>query len=330
MTLLDKIAALAKKNRRHIVLSEGEDERVVNGGLQAATDGLAKITFIGDRQAYSALSSGKPGAELVDIVSPSQSPHLNDFVDCYVDLRRHKGVTAEEAREAMLHPLGFAAMMVRQGQADGTIGGAAYTTAETVRNAIQIIGKGPDVPIVSSFFLMVLDRPDGERPVVFADCALVVLPTVDELASIAVSSSESFERLVGETPKTAMLAFSTQGSSQDERLDRVVDAAEIARQRQPSLIIDGELQFDAAFEPSVSEMKAPDSPLKGEANVFIFPNLHAGNIGYKIAQRIGGATAIGPILQGLAKPANDLSRGCTSDDVYYMIAVTAVQAAQAG
>jgi phosphate acetyltransferase len=226
----------------------------------------------------------------------------------------------------MQSPLGFAAMMVRQGDADGTIGGAVATTGETVRTALQIVGMAPDSKIVSSFFLMLLAAP-YHWPVVFADCGLVIEPNAAELAEIAIASSTSFTALTGQTPRAAMLSFSTKGSAKAPSIDRTTEALEMVRAKAPSLAIDGELQFDAAFVPDVAARKAPGSPIEGAANVFIFPNLDAGNIGYKIAQRLGGATALGPILQGLAKPANDLSRGCSADDVYQMIAVTGAQAA---
>ena len=218
-------------------------------------------------------------------------------------------------------------MMVRQGDADGTIGGAVETTSDVVRSALQIIGKDPAVETVSSYFLMLLD---GERPVVFADCGLVIQPTATELASIAIASSRSLTAMTGLAPKVAMLSFSTKGSvpsGAHESLTRVAEAIEIVQSRDPGLAVDGELQFDAALMPEVAARKAPGSPVAGQANVFVFPSLSAGNIGYKIAQRIGGATALGPILQGLAKPANDLSRGCSVDDIYQMIAITGAQAA---
>ena len=220
-------------------------------------------------------------------------------------------------------------MMVREGDADGTVGGAVETTSNVVRTALQIIGKAKGVDTVSSYFLMLIEG--GSRPVIFADCGLVLQPTSEELASIAIASSQSLTALTGLAPKVAMLSFSTKGSvpqSAHESLGRIAEAVDLVKERAPDLPIDGELQFDAAIVPEVGAKKAPGSDVAGAANVFVFPSLSAGNIGYKIAQRIGGATALGPILQGLAKPANDLSRGCSAEDVFQMIAITGAQAAK--
>lgn len=245
-------------------------------------------------------------------------------------MRKHKGVSENTALATVSTPLGFAAMMVRQRDADGTIGGAVETTTNVVRTALQIIGRAPDVDTVSSYFLMLIDG--GTRPIIFADCGLVLQPTAPELASIAIASARSLTAMTGLEPKVAMLSFSTKGSvptGAHESLGRIAEAMEMVQTKAPDLAIDGELQFDAALLPEIAERKAPDSPVAGAANVFVFPSLSAGNIGYKIAQRIGGATALGPILQGLAKPANDLSRGCSAEDIYQMIAITGAQAAAA-
>ncbi|MDW9934043.1 phosphate acetyltransferase, partial [Sinorhizobium meliloti] len=262
------------------------------------------------------------------IEDPACSPLTDDFATAYLERRRSKGVDAAAARAAVLSPLTFAAMMVREGIADGTVGGAVATTADTVRAALQVIGRAPGVGLVSSFFLMMLCEPHHARKgaFVFADCGLVVDPDAAGLADIARMSAKSYEMLAGERAKVAMLSFSTGGSAAHERVSKVVEATGMARRAEPDLIIDGELQFDSAFVGAVCLTKAPHSALRGEANVFVFPNLDAANIGYKIAQRIGGATAIGPILQGLSRPANDLSRGCSAADVFHMIAVTVVQA----
>lgn len=324
MSGIDAIIAAAKAARPRIVLAEGEDARVAEGAARAHRDGLADVAIVGDPARIAAL--GIDGIDQVEIVDPAASDRLDAYSAAYHELRRHKGVDEAAARKAMLSPLGFAAMMVRRGDADGTIGGAVATTGETVRTALQIVGMAPGNRIVSSFFLMLLAAP-YHRPVVFADCGLVIEPNAEELAEIAIASSASFAALTGQTPKAAMLSFSTKGSARAPSVDRTNQALEIVRARAPDLAIDGELQFDAAFVPDVASRKAPGSPIDGAANVFIFPNLDAGNIGYKIAQRLGGATALGPILQGLAKPANDLSRGCSADDVCQMIAVTGAQAA---
>ncbi len=324
MTGIDDIIAASKAAAPRIVLSEGEDVRVAQAAARAQADGLAEVIIVGDASKIAALEVD--GLDRVEIADPATSERLEDYSAAYHELRKHKGVDAVVARKAMQSPLGFAAMMVRQGDADGTIGGAVATTGETVRTALQIVGMAPDSKIVSSFFLMLLAAP-YHRPVVFADCGLVIEPNAAELAEIAIASSTSFTALTGQTPRAAMLSFSTKGSAKAPSIDRTTEALEMVRAKAPSLAIDGELQFDAAFVPDVAARKAPGSPIEGAANVFIFPNLDAGNIGYKIAQRLGGATALGPILQGLAKPANDLSRGCSADDVYQMIAVTGAQAA---
>lgn len=317
MSIIDDIAAASKRAQPHIVLSEGNDPRIIEAATRAASDGLARITLV-----------GTSSAEALASVDPASSTKTQDYAAAFYDLRKHKGISEEAALKAVQSPLGYAAMMVRLGDADGTIGGAVETTSNVVRTALQIIGRAPGVTTVSSYFLMLLEN--DTRPVIFADCGLVLQPTADELASIAIASAQSLTALTGLDPKVAMLSFSTKGSvpqSAHESLGRIAEAMELVKERAPDLPIDGELQFDAAMVPDVAARKAPVSPIEGAANVFVFPSLSAGNIGYKIAQRIGGATALGPILQGLAKPANDLSRGCTADDVYQMIAITGAQAA---
>lgn len=237
-------------------------------------------------------------------------------------------MTEGQAEAMAKTPLGFAAMMVREGDADGTVAGAVATTADVVRHALQIIGKAEGASLVSSFFLMLLCQSHHQKKgaFVFADCGLVVEPDSAQLADIAIQSADSYRQLTEKDAAVAMLSFSTGGSAAHERVSKVVQATRTVQERKPDLCIDGELQFDTAFVEAISHAKSPDSPLKGNANVFVFPNLEAANIGYKIAQRIGGAQAIGPVLQGLAKPANDLSRGCTADDVLHMIAITVNQA----
>jgi phosphate acetyltransferase len=330
MKALDAIIARASSDPRHVVLAEGEDPRIVEGALRAIRAGVARITLVGDADRVARLVEAKGGdPAALGIEDPGSSPLADTYAAEYYMLRRHKGVDEAAARQAMREPLCFAAMMVRRGDADGTVGGAVATTADTVRAALQIVGKASDARIVSSFFLMMLCEPHHMRngAFVFADCGLVVEPDAAELADIAVASATSFATLTGAEPRVAMLSFSTSGSATHERVTKIVQATRMVREAHPKLTIDGELQFDAAFVASVSASKAPGSLLGGEANVFVFPNLEAGNIGYKIAQRLGGATAIGPILQGLAKPANDLSRGCNAEDVFHLIAITSLQAA---
>ena len=312
-------AALADRARaahHHIVLPEGDDPRVQDAAARAVADGLARITLIsaGDVPA---------GVDRLDL-----SAVRDTLVAAYLDARAKRNPTEEEAAAALDNPLTTAALMVRAGLADGTIGGAVATTADTVRAALQMIGTAPNAPLVSSFFLMILPDNHPTRPgapLVFSDCGLVVDPDATQLAAIAAQAAASFTQLTGDPAKVAMLSFSSMGSARHAAVTKVTDALELARGQ--GFDVDGELQFDAAFMPEVAASKAPDSPVAGAANVMVFPNLDAGNIGYKIAQRIGGAIALGPVLQGLAKPANDLSRGCSADDILDMIAVTSAQVA---
>ncbi|MEX3014756.1 phosphate acetyltransferase [Gymnodinialimonas hymeniacidonis] len=319
---LAAIAARAAADKKHIVLSEGDDPRVQDAARIAVEQGLADVTILGPTEVQAAIATG------VQVLNPDSSPHHDAFVARLVKLRGHKGMTEAKAAEAVRDPLIFAALMVEAGLADGTVSGCVRTTSDVVRAALQVIGKAKTAPLVSSFFLMTLaaDHPAGPRGMVFSDCGLVIDPSAEELAGIAQQAAGSAEALLGETARVAMLSFSTMGSAKHAAVTKVTDALALARAAAPELAIDGELQFDAAFVPSVAARKAEGSAVAGAANVFVFPNLDAGNIGYKIAQRIGGATAIGPVLQGLAKPANDLSRGATARDIVDIIAVTAVQA----
>ena len=334
MKPFDDLLLRARRDPRRIVLAEGEDPRVVSGAVMAAREGVARIVFLGDRERVQGLVREHEAAGLpLEIVDPASSPELDRFATAFHDLRRHKGVDLETARRTMQNPLYFAAMMVRQGQAEGSVAGAVNTTADTVRAAIQVIGLDPRYSLVSSFFIIMLCEPhhaDLKGAMIFADCGLVVSPSAEELAQIALASAESAETLLGMEPRVAMLSFSTGGSARHALVDKVVAATRLAQSQRPRLLIEGEVQLDAGIVPEISLRKSPNSRVRGLANVLIFPNLEAGNIGYKLAERLGMAKAIGPILQGLAHPANDMSRGCTAEDVFRLTAVTVVQAQERG
>ena len=317
------------KNPPIIALSEGSDPRIVAGALAAANTGIAHVILVGDsEQVHAELSAQKAqGTVGIDVHDPATSPLTDTFAAAFLDLRRHKGVDETAAKQAVLTPLVYAAMLVRQGHAAGTVGGAVATTSDVVRTALQVIGKAPDAAMVSSFFLMYPPKSatNHARAMLYSDCGLVIDPSALELAAIAAASATSCRALMRREPKIAMLSFSTKGSARHDKVSKVTEALTLLQADHPDLQADGELQFDAAFVPAVGASKAPGSDVAGQANVMIFPNLDAGNIGYKITQRLGGYSAIGPVLQGLAAPANDLSRGCVAEDVTQMIAVTALQ-----
>ncbi|WP_299847356.1 phosphate acetyltransferase [uncultured Roseovarius sp.] len=328
-TPIDLLLSELPATRPTVALSEGSDPRVVAGALAAHQAGIVDVILVGSTDAARAELARQDASDGngVAIHDPATSDLTQDFAAAFFDLRKHKGVDEEAARKAVETPLVYAAMLVRQGHAAGTVGGAVATTSDVVRTAIQVIGKAPDAAMVSSFFLMYppANATAHGRAMLYSDSGLVIDPSSDELAAIASASANSCRALMREEPKIAMLSFSTKGSAKHDRVTKVTDALTKLRADRPDLQADGELQFDAAFVPSVGAAKAPGSDVAGLANVMIFPNLDAGNIGYKLTQRLGGYSAIGPILQGLAKPANDLSRGCVADDVTQMIAVTVLQ-----
>ncbi len=335
MSLLPRelLREVAPATRPVISLCEGNDPRIVAGALAAHGAGLANVILVGDEEAGRAELARQSGTagDGIEFHDPKTSPLTREFAAAYLRLRQHKGVDQRAALEAVLSPVVYAAMLVRLGHACGTLGGAVHTTGEIVRTAIQVIGVAEETPMVSSFFLMY--PPEGAtpeaRPMLYSDCGLVIDPTPAELAEIAKASAASCKALLRTHPKIAMLSFSTQGSANHTSVSKVSRGLEILKKDAPDLDADGEMQFDAAFVASIGELKAKGSEVAGQANVMIFPNLDAGNIGYKITQRLGGYSAIGPVLQGLAKPANDLSRGCTAEDVTEMIAVTCLQAGHA-
>lgn len=323
MNTLDALTARAKDARHHIVLPEGSDPRVQKAAAHAAQAGTAQITLVAP--------NGTPMPDGVTHFAPS-AQERETLIASFLEARAKRNPSRAQAEAALDDPLVAAALMVRSGLADGTLGGAVATTADTVRAALQMIGTAPDARLVSSFFLMILPDTHPTHPgaaLVFSDCGLVVEPSAEQLADIANQAARSYTQLTGQSPRVAMLSFSTMGSAAHANVSKVTEATRLVRET-ASFLVDGELQFDAAFVPSVGQSKAPGSDVAGKANVFIFPNLDAGNIGYKIAQRIGGAMALGPILQGLAKPANDLSRGCSAEDILAMIAVTSAQVPSGG
>jgi len=329
MKILNHIIKQACATPKSVVLAEGDDIRVIEASVRATREGIANCVLVGEPETIEALAE-EAGFSLegIRIEDPKSSTRSPIYAKDLFDLRAEKGMTIDQAQKLVLDQLHFADLMVRSGDADGTIAGARYTSGDCVRAALQIIGVAPGIKTVSSFFLMIFEAAHHQpkQAMLFADCALVVDPSAEQLADIAIATTQSAKRLLERDPSVAMLSFSTNGSANHPFVDKVREATGMVQKNNPELAIDGDIQLDAALVPSIVERKMPDSRTRGNANVLIFPDLNSANIGYKIAQRLGGAIAIGPIMQGLNNPANDLSRGCSADDVYYLIAMTAVQA----
>jgi phosphate acetyltransferase len=329
MNFIDSIKERAKKDIKTIILPETEDIRVLEATQKILKEGYSNIILIGDEEKTLKLAKEHnlniDGANIID---PIKSEKYNEYVNKFYELRKAKGITIEQAKEIMQNYVYFGMMMVKNGDADGLVSGAAHSTADTLRPALQILKTAPNTKLVSAFFLMVVPNCEyGENGTfIFSDAGLNPNPTSDELSEIAISSAKSFEQLVGKEAKVAMLSYSTYGSAKSDLVDKVVEATKLLKEKAPDLSADGEMQLDAAIVPEIGMSKAQGSKVAGHANTLIFPDLNAGNIGYKLVQRLGKAEAYGPLCQGIAKPVNDLSRGCSSDDIAGVVAITAVQA----
>lgn len=331
MVLFDKLIANAKQHRQRIVLPEGTEPRTLSAADRIIADGIADITLIGDPTDILKMAESLKLNHIskAKIVNPADEAVIDKYAPLFYELRKSKGVTMEQARLTTGNPLYLGCLMVKAGDADGQVAGAMNTTGNVLRAAFQVIKTQKGISVVSGAFIMLLpeDSPFGtDGLMIFADCAVVPDPTAPELAQIAVSAAQTARDIAGIEPRVAILSFSTKGSAKHERVDKVIEATKIAREMEPSLMLDGELQADAAIVPGVAHSKAPNSPINGRANVLVFPSLEVGNITYKLVQRLGNVGAVGPILQGLAAPVNDLSRGCFPEDIYKTIIITCNQA----
>lgn len=327
MDFLEKMISCAKREKKTIVLPEGTDIRTITAASEITRLGIANLILIGCKEEIESKNNSYDLSN-VTIINPSTFEKFDSYVNNLLELRKHKGLTLEKAKELILNPLYFAVMMVKMGDADGMVAGAINSTGDVLRPALQILKCAPNVNVISSCFVMeVPNSTHGENgSFIFSDCALVENPSCEELSEIALAASKSCKSLLDVEAKVAMLSYSTNGSANSDMTQKVKNAAILAKQKDSALIIDGEVQVDAAIVPKVAEFKYPDGSLKGKANTFIFPDLNSGNIGYKLVQRLANAKAFGPITQGLSKPVNDLSRGCSSEDIIGVVAITAVQA----
>ncbi len=329
MDFMEKTIQRAKADKKTIVLPEGTDRRVVTAAAEAMKRGIADIILLGNEKEVKAAADGLDISK-AKIVDPANTPLHDDYAKTFYELRKAKGITPEKADETMRDQTYFGVMMVKKGAADGMVSGACHSTANTLRPALQIVRTAPDSKLVSGFFLISVPNCEyGENGTfIFADSGLNINPNAEDLSEIAIDSAKSFKSIVDAEPKVAMLSYSSYGSGKGELVDKVAEATKLAKQKAPDLLLDGELQGDAALVPSVGASKAPGSKVAGHANVLVFPDLNAGNICYKLVERLAKASAYGPILQGIAKPVNDLSRGCKAEDIVGVIAITAVQAQQ--
>ncbi|WP_289860781.1 phosphate acetyltransferase [uncultured Muribaculum sp.] len=331
MGLFEKLTSKAKQNRQRIVLPEGTEPRTLTAADRLIVEELADIILIGNPAEIKAAAAelGLTNISKAKIVNPADEKVLNKYAPIFYELRKSKGITMEDAYKTAANPLYLGCLMIKNGDADGQVAGALNTTGNVLRAAFQVIKTKPGIDVVSGAFVMLLpeNSPFGTDGIlVFADCAVLPDPTSKELAQIALSAADTARDIAGIEPKIAMLSFSTKGSAKHERIDKVIEATELVRKAAPSLVVDGELQADAALVPGVAKSKAPGSPVNGEANVLIFPSLETGNIAYKLVQRLASVQAVGPILQGLAAPVNDLSRGCFPEDIYKTVIITCNQA----
>ena len=334
MALFDRLTKTAQENKQRIVLAEGTEPRTLTAADMIIRDGIADIILIGKPEEVKAKAAELSLSNIgkATIIDPTDTAFTEKYAQLFYELRKSKGITMEDARKTVLNPLYLGCLLIKNGDADGQVSGALHTTGDVLRAAFQVIKPKKGISVVSGAFLMML--PEGspygtDNILVFADCAVVPNPTAPELAQIAVSAAETAKCLAGIDPRVAILSFSTKGSAKHEMVDKVIEATKIAHEMDPTIKLDGELQADAAIVPSVGKSKAPNSEIAGTANVLVFPSLEVGNICYKLVQRLGGVQAVGPFLQGLAKPVNDLSRGCSAEDIYKTIIVTCNQSISA-